>query len=62
MEKSDNSSSDILEEDEKVSNFVRRLKKGTDKYRGKLPLVCFNCDGIGHFDNKCPHNKNKINE
>ena len=23
-------------------------------YRGKLPLICFNCDGIGHFSNKCP--------
>jgi hypothetical protein len=42
-----------------VANFVKRFKKGTDnRYRGKLPLICFNCDGIGHFDNKCPHKKN----
>jgi hypothetical protein len=25
-------------------------------------LICFNYDGIGHFDNKCPHKKNKIND
>jgi hypothetical protein len=42
-----------------VANFVRRLNKGTnDRYRGNIPLFCFNCDGIGHFVNKCPHKKN----
>jgi hypothetical protein len=41
---------------------VRRLKNGTGKYRGKLPLICFNCDGIGHFTRKCPHKKKKRNE
>jgi hypothetical protein len=62
-ENSDSSNSDISEDDEEVANFVRRLKKGTNgKYRGKLPLICFNCDGIGHFTNKCPHKKNKRNE
>jgi hypothetical protein len=46
-----------------VANFVRRLNKGTnDKYRDKLPLICLNCDGIGHFSNKCPHKKNKRND
>ena len=25
-------------------------------------MICFNCDDIGHFDNKCPHNKKKIND
>jgi hypothetical protein len=42
-----------------MDNFVRRLNKGTDgRYRGKLPLICFNCDDIGHFANKCAHKKN----
>jgi hypothetical protein len=55
--------SDVLKDDEEVANFVKRLKKGTDgRYRGKLPLICFNCDGIGHFDNKCPHKKKKNDE
>jgi hypothetical protein len=60
--KSDCSCSDDSEEYEDVANFLRRLKKGTGKYKGMLPLKCFNCDGVGHFSNKCPYKKNKGNE
>jgi hypothetical protein len=53
--------SDISEDDEEVANFVKRLNKGTDgRYRGKLPLIYFNCDGIVHFSNKCPYKKKRI--
>ena len=53
----------ISEDDEEVANFVKRLNKGTnDRYRGKLPLICFNCDGIGNFSNKCPHKKKRNDE
>jgi hypothetical protein len=46
-----------------VANFVKILNKGTNgRYRGKLPLICFNCDGIGHFANKCPHKKKRNDE
>jgi hypothetical protein len=46
-----------------VANFIKRLNKGTNgRYRGKLPLICFNCDGIGHFSNKCPHKKKRNDE
>jgi hypothetical protein len=46
-----------------VANFIKRLNKGTNgRYRGKLPLVCFNCDGIGQFTNKCPHKKKRNDE
>jgi hypothetical protein len=46
-----------------VANFVKILNKGTDgRYRGNLPLICFNCDGIGHFYNKCPHKKKRNDE
>jgi hypothetical protein len=56
------SNNDVSEDDEEVANFVKRLNKGADdRYIGKIPLICFNCEGIGHFSNKCPHNK-KIND
>jgi hypothetical protein len=54
---------DISKDDEEVANFVKSLNKGTNgKYRGKLPLISFNCDGIGHFANKCPHKKKRNDE
>jgi hypothetical protein len=57
------SSSDVSEDDEEVANFVKRLNKGTNgRYRGKLPVICFNCDGIGHFANKFPHKKKRNDE
>jgi hypothetical protein len=53
----------VSEDDEEVANFVKRLNKGTNgRYRGKIPLICFNCDGIGHFANKCPHKKKRNDE
>ena len=31
-------------------------------YRGKLPLICFNCDGIGNFSNNFFHKKKRNDE
>ena len=57
------SNNDVSKDDEEVANFIKILNKGTNgRYRGKLPLIFFNCDGIGHFSNKCPHRKKKKNE
>ena len=39
------------------AKFVRRLKKGSGQYKGKIPFKCFNCGKIGHFESKCPHKK-----
>jgi hypothetical protein len=56
-------SNDVSKDDEEVANIIKRLNKGTNgRYRGKLLLICFNCDGIGHFSNKCPHKKKRNDE
>ena len=62
-EKKHSNISDISEYEEEMANFVRRLNKGTNNiYKGKFPLIYFNCDGIGNFSNKCPHKKKKRND
>jgi hypothetical protein len=50
-----------LELDDIEANFVRRLKKGSGKYQGKLPFKCFNFGKIGHFSSKCPRQKKDQN-
>ena len=37
--------------------FIKKLERGTGKYKGKLPLKCFNCGRIKHFASKFPYPK-----
>jgi hypothetical protein len=48
--------------DVEEANFVKNMKRGTRKYKGKLPLKFFGCFRIGHFASKCPYNKHTNNE
>ena len=36
---------------------IKKLQKGSRKYKGKLPFKCFNCGKVGHFASKCPYPK-----
>jgi len=44
--------------DEEYSYFMRKLKIGKGKFKGKLPLICFSCNEVGHFAAKCPNRSN----
>ena len=43
--------------DNEEALFIKKLKKGIGKYKGKLPLKCFDCRKIGQFASKCPYSK-----
>ena len=43
--------------DEEEAKFVRRLKKDTSKYKGKLPFKHFNCGRVGQYASKFPFKK-----
>ena len=43
--------------DDEESLFIKKLERGSDKYKGKLPFKIFNCGRIGHFAPKCPYPK-----
>ena len=45
--------------DEEEAKFVRKLDRGSGKYKGKIPFKCFNCGRFGHYAAKCPHKKTR---
>ena len=48
--------------DNEEALLVKSIKRGISKYKGKLPLKCFNCGGIGHFASKFPYPKQEDDE
>jgi len=57
--KADKISDTEMEEFE--AKFVRRLKTGSGKYKGKFPFKCFNCGKVRHYVSKSPHKKKDQN-
>ena len=54
------SNNDIDEEDveQHETLLARRFHKGKGKFKGKLPIICFNCNEVGHIATRCPNKKN----
>ena len=47
----------IENSDDEEALFIKKLERGTGKYKVNLPLKWFGCGRIGHFDSKCPYPK-----
>ena len=47
---------------EQEANFVRKLKRGSIKYKGILPFKCFHYGKVGHSASKFPFKENNTNE
>ena len=54
------SDSNIDEEDiEQLEAFLeRRFHRGKGKFKGKLPIICFNCNEVGHIAARCTQKRN----
>ena len=46
---SSDSSTDKDDVDQLEALLARRFHRGRGKFRGKLPIICFNCNEIGHI-------------
>ena len=36
---------------------ARRFHRGKGKFKGKLPIICFNCNEVSHIFVRCPEKK-----
>ena len=60
MTKYVSSDSHIDEEDveQLEALLARRFHKGNGKFKGKLPIIYFNCNEVGHITTRCQKKKN----
>ena len=56
-----NDCSDESDVESELTQFVRKLKKGS-KLKGKYPLIYFKCGKLGHYAAKCPHKHDSDDE
>ena len=54
------SDSDTNEEDfeQLEALLARRFHRGKGKFKGKLPIICFNCNEVVHIATRCPKKRN----
>lgn len=43
------------EMDEFEEFLSRRLSRGQGRFKGELPLICFQCNEVGHIAARCPN-------
>ena len=43
-------------------NFVKKLQRGSGRFKGKLPFKCLSFVRVGHYTTRCPHNKGNMYE
>ena len=52
--------SDISDDEESL--FIKKIERGTGKYKGNLPIKCLRCGRIGRFASKFPYPKQDDND
>jgi hypothetical protein len=55
--KQEESEDESSEEDLEIveAYLARKFRKGKGKYKGKIPLIFFSCDEVGHIATRCPN-------